>query len=443
MNQSCKCTLTKLPSHTSHSMDGKSARLPQRPWVKPPSFASIVADEEKTREHEEIQSAKTMSEDEELQLALAISASMCADGATEAAQAADKAPANIDSESESLALAMALEAQERADYEDFVKNNRAAPGQKVRVAYFRGGEAGSSTGVTAADDEPERFGQDDSDRHDILYGGDGDILYGGDGDEQDESAEEFSMNGSSGRYQRCGDNVLDNATGRVVSKHDPDLAFNSNAAKLMTAEGNVGNKAFNAFMKRRSGHKKVTKAASSRATSNIALDDPALREIEMADDKSVAYHDSDFSFEELEEDGRVFLRSVLSSAALSRLDGSCEANGNEVQFYDAWETFHSTHCSAKFFKPKRYLPLEFSAALEHLGRVSEAEIPTLLEVGCGAGAAFFPILDSIKLAVPAARSVAIDCSPRAIELLRENERFDPDSTQTFVCNIGKFIASLY
>ena len=89
------------------------------------------------------------------------------------------------------------------------------------------------------------------------------------------------------------------------------------------------------------------------------------------------------------------------------------------QVGSSWTAFHSSHASAQFFKAKRYLPQSFSLAMSHLNTLTS---PAILEVGCGAGAALFPLLSSLP---PATSAIAIDIAPTAIELLRSQPKFDP------------------
>jgi methyltransferase-like protein 6 len=73
----------------------------------------------------------------------------------------------------------------------------------------------------------------------------------------------------------------------------------------------------------------------------------------------------------------------------------------------AWEAFHEQHRRAQFFKPRRYLLLEFP-------RLS-AQPLTLLEVGCGSGSSALPVL----LRNPQARVLACDFAAAAVRAARE------------------------
>jgi hypothetical protein len=130
-----------------------------------------------------------------------------------------------------------------------------------------------------------------------------------------------------------------------------------------------------------------------------------------------AYFDADFEFSELEVDGCDFLSSLnvqVSSSTTNSLSSSASPPPGP-----AWTKFHSDHSSAKFFRPKRYLPQSFSAAIDYLCGLSYP--PIILEVGSGAGAALFPLLSSLPASTSA---VAIDIAPTAIDLLRSQPKFD-------------------
>ncbi|GMI41380.1 hypothetical protein TrCOL_g8207 [Triparma columacea] len=141
-----------------------------------------------------------------------------------------------------------------------------------------------------------------------------------------------------------------------------------------------------------------------------------------------AYFDADFEFSELEVDGCDFLSTLnvqVSSSTTNSLSSSASPPPGP-----AWTKFHSDHSSAKFFRPKRYLPQSFSAAIDHLCGLSAS--PVILEVGSGAGAALFPLLKSLPASTSA---VAIDIAPTAIDLLRSQPKFDASLIAAHVCDI--------
>lgn len=141
------------------------------------------------------------------------------------------------------------------------------------------------------------------------------------------------------------------------------------------------------------------------------------------------YHDSDFDWEILLDDGRAAVRRQrLEREGLSRDDdnegphgnlgrqegdrecdrgrGRREENTPESESLD-WEDFHAQHSLGRFFKEKRYLPIEFP-------QLRTPDI-TIGEIGCGCGSALIPVLRDN----PTAMAVACDVSPTAISVFSE------------------------
>lgn len=76
----------------------------------------------------------------------------------------------------------------------------------------------------------------------------------------------------------------------------------------------------------------------------------------------------------------------------------------------AWDKFYHTHAE-RFFKERHYLERDFPSLLEAASRPI-----SLLEIGCGTGAAFFPLLASL----PRLTVTACDLSKHAIANIRSN-----------------------
>lgn len=95
------------------------------------------------------------------------------------------------------------------------------------------------------------------------------------------------------------------------------------------------------------------------------------------------YHESDFNVEDIATDAQAQLEKQAEAARL--LQSTKEANGFPAS---NWEAFHAVHNSAKFFKPRRYMPLAFPELIQPGIHV--------VEVGCGAGASIIPVLQVCK-----------------------------------------------
>lgn len=79
----------------------------------------------------------------------------------------------------------------------------------------------------------------------------------------------------------------------------------------------------------------------------------------------------------------------------------------------SWDDFYKSHQS-KFFLPRSYIERDFPLLLE-----AKTEPRTFLEVGCGTGASFLPMLDRL----PFLSIVAFDLSKTAINLAREHPEY--------------------
>ncbi|KAG2498189.1 hypothetical protein HYH03_003943 [Edaphochlamys debaryana] len=95
--------------------------------------------------------------------------------------------------------------------------------------------------------------------------------------------------------------------------------------------------------------------------------------------------------------------AASAAAAAASTSGQGWASG-EVAEPEPWEAFYRAHPSARFFKERRYLLLEFPRLLtcEHVA-----------EIGCGCGSAILPVLK----ANPGARSTCTDISTTCLDQL--------------------------
>lgn len=84
-----------------------------------------------------------------------------------------------------------------------------------------------------------------------------------------------------------------------------------------------------------------------------------------------------------------------------------------------WDLFYRNN-KDNFFKDRGWLRIEFPVLYEAIA--ADAGSKTILEVGCGAGNTMFPLLESNTN--PALRIIGVDFSPRAVELVRTNKKFD-------------------
>lgn len=110
-----------------------------------------------------------------------------------------------------------------------------------------------------------------------------------------------------------------------------------------------------------------------------------------------------------------------------------------------WDTFYSTH-ENKFFKDRHWLFTELpELTSEHQSepteiKTCEEEYPgssagfRILEVGCGTGSTVFPLLEANTL--KQSYVYCCDFSPKAVELVKSHQEYDPAKCHAFVCDIS-------
>ncbi|XP_020710865.2 tRNA N(3)-methylcytidine methyltransferase METTL6 [Athalia rosae] len=92
-----------------------------------------------------------------------------------------------------------------------------------------------------------------------------------------------------------------------------------------------------------------------------------------------------------------------------------------------WDLFYKRN-ETRFFKDRHWTTREFEELLD-LGGVNNG---TLLEVGCGVGNLFYPLLeDGLKIE----KIYACDLSPRAIDFVKNHELFDSEKIMAFQADV--------
>lgn len=85
-----------------------------------------------------------------------------------------------------------------------------------------------------------------------------------------------------------------------------------------------------------------------------------------------------------------------------------------------WDIFYKNN-RENFFKDRKWLQVEFPSLYE--ATKPDAGPKTIFEIGCGAGNTFFPIINENEN--EQLKIVAADFAPRAVELVKESEQFNP------------------
>ncbi|KAK6457880.1 S-adenosyl-L-methionine-dependent methyltransferase [Scheffersomyces xylosifermentans] len=95
-------------------------------------------------------------------------------------------------------------------------------------------------------------------------------------------------------------------------------------------------------------------------------------------------------------------------------------NSNPAKY---WDIFYRNN-RENFFKDRKWLQIEFPS-LYKVTAESYQEKTTILEIGCGAGNTFFPVLSQNKN--KNLKIVGCDYSKVAVDLVRSNEAFQPNN----------------
>ncbi|KAG5874741.1 hypothetical protein JTB14_011982 [Gonioctena quinquepunctata] len=110
----------------------------------------------------------------------------------------------------------------------------------------------------------------------------------------------------------------------------------------------------------------------------------------------------------------------------NRLVGEFKAKMLEVDAGKYWDLFYKRN-ETRFFKDRHWTTREF----EELLNQSDSSPRTLFEIGCGVGNFIFPIVEE-KLNF---KVIACDFSPRAVEMVKNNPKYDPSCIKVFQCDI--------
>lgn len=120
------------------------------------------------------------------------------------------------------------------------------------------------------------------------------------------------------------------------------------------------------------------------------------------------YHCKDFDWREHAARMRILLQSQRASARLLQTDKDATVSPAAADVDSlSWESFYASHSTARFFKARRYLLLQFPYLLSAKSSIH------VCEIGCGYGSSIIPILKH----VPSCTSTVCDVSPTSIAQL--------------------------
>lgn len=108
-----------------------------------------------------------------------------------------------------------------------------------------------------------------------------------------------------------------------------------------------------------------------------------------------------------------------------KLQYDCPVSEFDKELYNSnlsryWDIFYKNN-KENFFKDRKWLQIEFPILYQSTKK--DAGPVTIFEIGCGAGNTFFPILNENEN--ENLRIIAADFAPRAVELVKESENFNP------------------
>jgi SAM-dependent methyltransferase len=130
----------------------------------------------------------------------------------------------------------------------------------------------------------------------------------------------------------------------------------------------------------------------------------------------VEYHSSDFELDAWrEEASKLYQLPPLSEWVLPvEFPEPHNVHDGVNDYSEKWDSFYGKHNSGDFFKPRRYLTVEFEKFLSKCEAGS-----TVLEVGCGHGCSMFPIIKTFPV-----QYIATDYSEEVLFILKGVDGYD-------------------
>ena len=103
----------------------------------------------------------------------------------------------------------------------------------------------------------------------------------------------------------------------------------------------------------------------------------------------------------------------------------------EIEAAKNWDIFYKNN-TTNFYKDRHYLLREFPELEQALKSAPEGKRVTLLDLGCGVGNAFWPML---QLYPSQAKVQCCDFSKKAVQFISDNPNFDSDIIDNQVCDL--------
>lgn len=120
-----------------------------------------------------------------------------------------------------------------------------------------------------------------------------------------------------------------------------------------------------------------------------------------------------------------------------RLIPEFKARQLEAQAQKHWDLFYKRN-ETRFFKDRRWTTREFQELIQtdDINSSNNQECRKLLEVGCGVGNFVYPLMEELEsLGQLNNYFYACDFSPRAVEFVRSNPKYNENKIKAFQCDI--------
>lgn len=122
---------------------------------------------------------------------------------------------------------------------------------------------------------------------------------------------------------------------------------------------------------------------------------------------------------------------------LLKLEGSYTASEMtykrlEIEARKHWDIFYRQN-TTKFYKDRHYLKIEFTSLASKLNQIRDGETVTLLDLGCGVGNAFYPLIESFGM--PPLKVQCCDFAKHAVNFVKENELYKEEFIDAKCCDL--------
>ena len=139
----------------------------------------------------------------------------------------------------------------------------------------------------------------------------------------------------------------------------------------------------------------------------------------MSDILNANYHSSDFDYDIWASEARASYTLPSFSSDIQTSQSADDDTADKKH----WDFFFKNHNSGTFFKPRKYLFMEFQKWLTLPNSNSEYPEDSLriVEVGCGHGCSMYPLMNGLSYVE---KYIATDYSLNALTILKENPSYD-------------------